>query len=232
MYFVNSGSEANDLAMTMARLHTGNYDLLALRNCYHGASPSTMGLTAHSTWKYNTPHGFGIHHMMNPDPYRGVFGNDGKAYAADVKDFIVHGTSGWSTPLSSQTTHCLPANEYGMAFTLSATTTLPGQIGGFFAEPIQGVGGAVPLADGYLPEVYKTVREHGGLCISDEVQTGFGRTGSAFWGFQNHGVMPDIVTMAKVAAGRPTLVPNDLPSCQLTCCLLVPLTKQPLMTYA
>eukprot|EP00193_Tetraselmis_chui_P007786 CAMPEP_0177767958 /NCGR_PEP_ID=MMETSP0491_2-20121128/9443_1 /TAXON_ID=63592 /ORGANISM="Tetraselmis chuii, Strain PLY429" /LENGTH=480 /DNA_ID=CAMNT_0019284689 /DNA_START=261 /DNA_END=1703 /DNA_ORIENTATION=+ len=165
VYFVNSGSEANDLAMSMARMYTGNYDLLALRNCYHGASPTTMGLTAHSTWKYNTPQGFGVHHMMNPDPYRGAFGNDGKAYAADVKDHILHGTSG--------------------------------RVGGFFAEPIQGVGGAVSLAEGYLPEVYKTVREHGGLCISDEVQTGFGRTGSNFWGFQNHGVMPDIVTMAK-----------------------------------
>ena len=73
-----------------------------------------------------------------------------------------------------------------------------GCIGAFFAESIQGVGGAVPLADGFLPEVYDIVREHGGLCVSDEVQTGFGRTGSNFWGFENHGVMPDIVTMAKV----------------------------------
>ena len=84
VYFVNSGSEANDLAMTMARLYTGNFDLLALRNCYHGASPATMGLTAHSTWKYNTPHGFGVHHVMNPDPYRGVFGNDGKVHSASL----------------------------------------------------------------------------------------------------------------------------------------------------
>lgn len=107
MYFVNSGSEANDLAMSMARMYTGNYDLLALRNCYHGASPSTMGLTAHSTWKYNTPQGFGVHHMMNPDPYRGMFGNDGKAYAADVKDFIMHGTSG-PLPLPSPPSQRLP----------------------------------------------------------------------------------------------------------------------------
>ena len=80
--------------MTMARLYTGNFDILALCNCYHGASPATMGLTAHSTWKYNIPHGFGVHHVMNPDPYRGVFGNDGKAYAAEVEDHILHGTSG------------------------------------------------------------------------------------------------------------------------------------------
>lgn len=71
------------------------------------------------------------------------------------------------------------------------------QIAGFMSETIQGVGGAVPLADGYLPAVYKAVREAGGICIADEVQTGFGRTGSAYWGFQNQGVIPDIVTMAK-----------------------------------
>lgn len=97
-----------------------------------------------------------------------------------------------------------------------------GCIAGFIAETIQGVGGAVTLADGvlaifmwttaqalpyyqvdpvisgYLSEVYKLVAKHGGVCISDEVQTGFGRTGSNFWGFSNHSVMPDIVTMAKV----------------------------------
>src|SRR5712664_1125707 len=62
VYFVNSGSEANDLALLMARAYTQNYDIVALRNAYHGGSPSTMGLTAHSTWKYNVPHSFGVHH--------------------------------------------------------------------------------------------------------------------------------------------------------------------------
>jgi 4-aminobutyrate aminotransferase-like enzyme len=65
-------------------------------------------------------------------------------------------------------------------------------VAAFICEPIQGVGGTVELAEGYLPEVYKTVRAHGGVCIADEVQTGFGRTGTNFWGFQNHGVTPDI----------------------------------------
>ena len=91
-YFVNSGSEANDLAQLMARAYTGNYDIIALRNAYHGGNASGMGLTAHSTWKFNTPHSFGVHHAVTPDPYRGLWGrNDseaGKKYAADVKNQI------------------------------------------------------------------------------------------------------------------------------------------------
>ena len=77
VYFVNSGSEANDLAMYMARLHTGNYDLISFRNAYHGMSPYTMGVTAHSTWKFPVVGGGGIHHTMNPDMYRGLWGGPG-----------------------------------------------------------------------------------------------------------------------------------------------------------
>ncbi|MEM0965993.1 MAG: aminotransferase class III-fold pyridoxal phosphate-dependent enzyme [Verrucomicrobiota bacterium] len=167
-YFVNSGSEANDLALLMARLHTGNYDLIALRNCYHGGSHSTMGLTAHGTWKFNTPQGFGIHHALNPDPYRGPFaGHNDQAtdYANDVKELIEFST--------------------------------PGRVAGYIAESIQGVGGAVVFPDGYLRKTYEIVRAHGGVCISDEVQAGFGRTGSYYWGFEEQGVQPDIVVMAK-----------------------------------
>src|SRR6059058_2353831 len=74
-YFVNSGSEANDLALLMARAYTGNYDIIALRNAYHGGGAATMGLTAHRTWKFNTPHSFGVHHAITPDPYRGMWGH-------------------------------------------------------------------------------------------------------------------------------------------------------------
>src|SRR6266581_4277090 len=85
-YFVNSGSEANDLALLMARAYTGNYDVLALRNAYHGGNVSGMGMTAHSTWKFNVPHSFGVHHAVAPDPYRGPYGRTdfdaGKKYAA------------------------------------------------------------------------------------------------------------------------------------------------------
>ena len=169
VYFVNSGSEANDIAVLMARLHTGNYDVIALRNCYHGGNAMGMGLTSHHTWKYNVPLGFGIHHARAPYPYRGDFGHDdpdaGKKYAADVEDLIRFAT--------------------------------PGKVAAFIAEPIQGVGGTVEFPDDYLREVYPMIQKAGGVTISDEVQTGFGRTGSAFWGFENHGIEPDIVVMAK-----------------------------------
>jgi alanine-glyoxylate transaminase / (R)-3-amino-2-methylpropionate-pyruvate transaminase len=175
-YFVNSGSEANDLAMTMARAYTGNYDMIALRNAYHGGISSTMGLTSHHTWKYNIPHTFGIQHAIMPDTYRGVWGRDdpdaGRKYADDILDLIRFGTSG--------------------------------QIAAFIAESVQGVGGTVVFPYGYLKRAYEIVRAHGGLCIADEVQAGFGRTGTQFWGFETQGVIPDIVTMAKgIGNGAP-----------------------------
>lgn len=78
VYFVNSGSEANDMALMLARAYTGNYDMITLRNGYHGMSPETMGLCGQHTWKQPIPQGFGVRHAMNPDPYRGPFGNDGQ----------------------------------------------------------------------------------------------------------------------------------------------------------
>ena len=176
VYFTNSGSEANDLALLMARAYTGNYDLIALRNAYHGGGQSTMALTSHSTWKFNVPHSFGVQHAQMPDTFRGPHGKDdpeaGKKYAADVQNLIQFGTSG--------------------------------RIAGFIAESIQGVGGFVEFPQGYLKHAYEHVRAAGGLCIADEVQTGFGRTGSHFWGFETQGVIPDIVTMAKgIGNGAP-----------------------------
>ncbi|HVV01561.1 MAG TPA: aminotransferase class III-fold pyridoxal phosphate-dependent enzyme [Verrucomicrobiae bacterium] len=175
-YFVNSGSEANDLALLMARAYTGNYDIIALRNAYHGGNASGMSATAHNTWKFNVPHSFGVHHAIAPDPFRGPYGrNDpeaGKKYAADVKQLIEFATSG--------------------------------SIAGFIAESMQGVGGAVVFPDGYLKHAYEHVRAAGGVCIADEVQAGFGRTGTHFWGFETQGVIPDIVTMAKgIGNGAP-----------------------------
>ena len=168
-YFVNSGSEANDLALLMARAYTGNYDIIALRNAYHGGNASGMSVTAHSTWKYNVPHSFGVHHAIAPYQYRGPFGYDdpnaGKKYADDVKNLIDYAT--------------------------------PGKVAAFIAESIQGVGGFVEFPEGYLKNAYEHVRAAGGVCIADEVQTGFGRTGTHFWGFETQGVIPDIVTMAK-----------------------------------
>jgi alanine-glyoxylate transaminase/(R)-3-amino-2-methylpropionate-pyruvate transaminase len=175
-YFVNSGSEANDLALLMARLYTGNYDVIALRNAYHGGNVAGMGVTANSGWKFNVPHSFGVHHAIAPYPYRGVFGYDdpdaGRKYADDVKQVIDYTTSG--------------------------------KVAAFIAESIQGVGGFVEFPQGYLKSAYDHVRTAGGVCIADEVQTGFGRTGTHYWGFETQGVIPDIVTMAKgIGNGAP-----------------------------
>jgi len=168
-YFVNSGSEANDLAVTMARLYTGNTDVIAVRNGYHGGSPSAMGLTSHHTWKLPTLQGPYVHHALCPEPYRSSLGGTPEqiaaASAADIGELIRYST--------------------------------PGRIAAFIAEPIQGVGGVTSAAPNYFREAYRIAREYGGLCIADEVQTGFGRTGEQYWGFQNFGVVPDIVTMAK-----------------------------------
>ena len=174
-YFVNSGSEANDLAMLMARAFTGNFDMIALRNGYHGGNSSGMALTAHSTWKFNVPHSFGVHHALAPDLYRGHFAGDadaGEKYAGDVKSVIDYAT--------------------------------PGRVAGFIAESIQGVGGTIVYPGGYLKNTYEHVRASGGVCIADEVQAGFGRTGTHYWGFETQGVIPDIVTMAKgIGNGAP-----------------------------
>ncbi|CAF1703873.1 unnamed protein product [Brassica napus] len=164
VFFTNSGTEANELAMMMARLNTGCNDVVSLRNSYHGNAAATMGATAQSNWKFNVVQS-GVHHAINPDPYRGIFGSDGEKYARDVHDLIQFGTSG--------------------------------QVAGFIGESIQAIGGIVELAPGYLPAAYDIVRRAGGVCIADEVQSGFARTGTHFWGFQSHDVIPDIVTMAK-----------------------------------
>jgi alanine-glyoxylate transaminase/(R)-3-amino-2-methylpropionate-pyruvate transaminase len=175
-YFVNSGSEANDLAVMMARLFTESTDVVALRNGYHGGSPSAMALNGISTWKFPLPQGAPIHHAVCPDPYRSPFRGTPEAIASqsaeDIRDLIRRAT--------------------------------PGRIAAFIAEPIQGVGGVTHGASNYLREAYAIVREHGGVCIADEVQTGFGRTGDHFWGFEHFDVVPDVVTMAKgIGNGMP-----------------------------
>ena len=175
-YFTNSGSEANDLAIQMARLATGNSDVIAVRNAYHGGSPTAMGLTSHHTWKYPVGGDGRVHHTVNPDPYRSPFSGTPEEIATrsvdDIRDLIRYST--------------------------------PGKVAAFICEPIQGVGGVTTAARNYLSEAYAVVRAHGGLCIADEVQTGFGRTGENYWGFQNFGVTPDFVTMAKgIGNGAP-----------------------------
>lgn len=175
-YFTSSGSEANELAVLMSRLHTGRTDVLALRNGYHGGSQTTMALTAVGTWKYPVAAPAGIRHVPAAYCYRCPYG---LTYpSCDIK--------------------CATSVEEIIRYETS------GEIACFIAEPIQGVGGTVTPPPEYFRIVYDIVRKHGGLCVADEVQTGWGRTGAHYWGFQNWGVTPDIVTMAKgIGNGAP-----------------------------
>jgi alanine-glyoxylate transaminase/(R)-3-amino-2-methylpropionate-pyruvate transaminase len=168
-YFTNSGSEANEIAVLMAREFTGNAEVISLRNGYHGGTLATMNLVAHGTWKFKSNPSLAVKHATPAYCYRCPFGLEYPSCdvkcARDVEDLIRHET--------------------------------PGAVAAFIAEPIQGVGGAVTPPPEYFAIVYDIVRKYGGLCIADEVQTGFGRTGTRFWGFENWGVTPDVVTLAK-----------------------------------
>ncbi|XP_076027884.1 alanine--glyoxylate aminotransferase 2, mitochondrial isoform X2 [Genypterus blacodes] len=187
IYLTNSGSEANDLAMLMARLHTGNFDILTFRGSYHGGTTQTMGLTNNSSYKYPIANGLGCASTMCPDVFRGPWGG------SHCRDSPVQTTRECGCAQGQ----CMANDQYIGQLKETFSTTVPSQIAGFFGEPIQGMGGAVQYPKNYLKEAYKLVRERGGVCIADEVQTGFGRTGSHFWGFQGHNVIPDLVTMAK-----------------------------------
>ncbi len=168
-YFTNSGSEANEIAILSAREFTGNSDVVALRNGYHGGTQGAMGLTAHGTWKFKSSPSVGVKHATPGYCYRCPYGleypNCDMKCAHDVENTIRYETCG--------------------------------EIACFIGEPIQGVGGTVVPPKEFFGIIYDIVRKYGGLCIADEVQTGFGRTGTKFWGFENWGVTPDIVTMAK-----------------------------------
>ncbi|UCD30597.1 MAG: aspartate aminotransferase family protein [Planctomycetota bacterium] len=176
-YFTNSGSESNDLAVLMCRLYTKRFDVIALRNGYHGGSQATMALTAMNTWKHQVPHSFGVHFAIPGYCYRCPLGlsypSCGVKCAKDVAEVIRYET--------------------------------PGEIACFIAEPIQGVGGVVVPPPEYFQIIYDQVRKAGGLCISDEVQAGLGRTGECFWAFENWGVKPDMVTVAKGIGNGVTL---------------------------
>ena len=178
-YFTNSGSEANDLAIRMSRHFTKQKDVIVLDHAYHGTSTTTMEM---SPYKFDGKGGFGkmpwIHKALNPDLYRGPFQYDdaeaGEKYANDVSRII---------------------DELGKENKFPAA---------FICETLLGVGGQIPLPPGYLKEVYKIVKQAGGLCIADEVQVGFGRVGEKFWGFELQNVVPDIVVMGKpIGNGHP-----------------------------
>lgn len=169
VFFVNSGSEATDLAIRLSMHHTGNGKIMVMEGGYHGQTRLDLDI---SHYKYAGPGGHGkADHVLDaqlPDSYKGAYrgsdSNAGKRYAADVIEM-------------------LQAEDPKLA--------------AFISEPVVGCGGQVPLAAGYLEDLYPAVRELGGVCISDEVQTGFGRLGSYFWGYEMHGVVPDIVVLGK-----------------------------------
>ena len=165
VHFTNSGTEAIDLALVMAQMATRNIDMLALRNAYHGATIGAQSLTGIAGFRHNIPLLGGIHFLANPDPYRGIFGDDVAAYLAEIDRTILYATSG--------------------------------KLAGLIIEPIQGYGGIVEAPAGYLKAATDKVRARGGILIVDEVQSGFGRTGDSFWAFEHHGVVPEIVVMAK-----------------------------------
>ncbi len=164
VHLTNSGSEAIDLAMTMARTYTGNLDLLALRTAYHGPTAAAQSITGIAGWRHPGMPG-NVAFVPEPNQYRGIFGPGTQPYLDEIDRTILTATSG--------------------------------TVAGIFVESIQGYGGIVEMPPGYMSGAADRVRAAGGLYIADEVQSGFGRTGAHFWGFEADGVVPDIVVMAK-----------------------------------
>ncbi len=173
--FTNSGSEANDLAIMLAREYTGNAAVISLRHGYHGGTRETMSILGLDTWRFqSTPE--------NPN-----LATSGYCYRCP---------RGETYPECQ----CKCALEVEEIIKEKAS----GKVACFIAEPIQGLGGAIMPPPEYFKIVYEIIHDHGGLCIADEVQTGLGRTGEYFWGFENWDIQPDIVTMAKgFANGSP-----------------------------
>jgi 4-aminobutyrate aminotransferase-like enzyme len=175
-FFVCSGSEANELALRLARTHTRKQDIIVVDVAYHG---NTTALIEISPYKYEGPGGTGapeyVHKVPMPDVYRGIYKSSdpqaGKKYAHYVE---------------------------------AAVQQHQGEVAAFMCESLLGCGGQIVLPDGYLREAYRHVRNAGGVCIADEVQVGFGRVGTHFWGFETQDVVPDIVTMGKpIGNGHP-----------------------------
>ena len=171
-FFTNSGTEANEAALLLARMAGPSYDIVALRHGYAGASAVAKSVTAQSTWRKGGVIGVGVAHAVNPYCYRCPlhlqYPDCGVACASDVENLIQTGTSG--------------------------------SIAAFIAEPIQGVAGFITPPPEYFKIVYRIVKEYGGLFISDEVQTGFGRTGRKWFGIEQWEVVPDVITCAKSMA--------------------------------
>ena len=172
IFFVCTGSEANDLALRIAKNYTKAKNVLVMNNAYHGHTNSLIDL---SPYKFNSKGGEGkkdyVHVLRMPDEIRGKWTNKNykwvNKYIDEAEDVI------------------------------SKTFNKKNSLSSFFFESILGCGGQIELPKGYLKNIFKLVRKKNALCIADEVQTGFGRVGSNFWAFQEHGIVPDIVTLGK-----------------------------------
>ncbi len=169
VFFTNSGTEANETAVMAARMYTGNPTIITLRHAYSGRSLLAMSLTAHGTWRLGGVVDPYIKHVRNPYTYRAPLG----LTPEQVVDLCVQ----------------------DLEETIATTTN--GRIGAFMAEPIQGVGGFIVPPEDYFKRIIPIVKEAGGVFISDEVQTGWGRTGGKWFGIEQWGVEPDIMTFAK-----------------------------------
>lgn len=181
-YFVNSGSEANELALRLARTHTKNTDFIVIDHAYHG---NTNDIIEISPYKFDGPGGTGapphVHKVIIPDVFRGPYKSNhpevGKKYALDVQRVIDE----------LQVKNKKPA--------------------AFIHEPLMSVAGQIVLPKNYLKQAYQYAREAGAVCIADEVQVGFGRVGTHMWAFETQDVVPDIVTMGKpIGNGHPLAV--------------------------
>ena len=170
VFFTTSGSEANDAALMLATAYRRSNQVLAMRYSYHGRTMSTVPVTGHSTWSPSSFSPFVVNYLQGSYPFRAPFGH-------------------------------LPAGEYIAAAVADLRETLDvasaGDVACLIAEPITGVGGFGTPPDGMFGAMQKVLKERGILFISDEVQTGWGRTGDHFWGYQAHGVLPDMITFAK-----------------------------------
>jgi 4-aminobutyrate aminotransferase-like enzyme/Ser/Thr protein kinase RdoA (MazF antagonist) len=175
VFMVCSGSEANELALRLARAHTGGHDVAVVDGAYHGNTTTLIDI---SPYKFNGPGGQGqpawVHVLDTPDPYRSPHGNDGRACAL---------------PLASMA---------------AAARARGSKLAAFICEPMLGCAGQVVLARGFLAAAYEHARAAGAVCIADEVQVGFGRVGTTMWAFEAEGVVPDILTLGKpIANGHP-----------------------------
>ncbi|XP_069348718.1 alanine--glyoxylate aminotransferase 2, mitochondrial isoform X4 [Eulemur rufifrons] len=159
IFLTNSGSEANDLAMLMARAHSNNLDIISFRGAYHGCSPYTLGLTNVGTFKMELPGGVGCQSTMCPDVFRGPWGG------SHCRDSPVQTIRKCSCAPDC----CQAKDQYIEQFKDTLNTCVAKSLAGFFAEPIQGVNGVVQYPKGFLKEAFKLVRERGGVCIADEV---------------------------------------------------------------